>query len=104
MYLGQIVEVGNIGDVVSCPRHPYTRALIQAVPVPDPEFRGNDELPLKSMQLGTLEDRGEGCAFYERCLYSREECKQKISYTATETAQVLCGNLEAVPSDPVYKI
>ena len=104
MYLGQIVEVGNIGDVVSCPRHPYTRALIQAVPIPDPEFRGNDELPLKSMQLGTLEDRGEGCAFYERCLYSREECKQKISYTATETAQVLCGNLEAVPSDPVYKI
>ena len=37
MYLGEIVEVGNIGDVIAKPRHPYTRALIQAVPLPDPE-------------------------------------------------------------------
>ncbi len=104
MYLGQIAEVGNIGDVIAHPRHPYTRALIQAVPVPDPEFCGNDELPLKSMQLGTLEDRGEGCAFLERCLYAKEECKNKIEYADTDTARVLCCNLDEVPCESVYEI
>lgn len=103
MYLGEIVETGKIGEVISRPRHPYTRALIQAVPVPDPDFRGNDELPLKSMQLGALENRTDGCSFEERCLYSCARCRQKISYEKTETADVLCCNLKDVPSDPVYK-
>ena len=102
MYLGEIVEVGNIGDVIANPRHPYTRALIQAVPIPDPEFKGNDELPLKSMQLGSLENRGDGCAFYERCLYASEKCKQKINFERTDTADVLCCNLQNVPASPVY--
>ncbi len=103
MYLGQIVEVGKIGDVISSPRHPYTRALLQAVPIPDPDFKGNDELPLKSMQLGSLENRGEGCAFFDRCLYSREACKQKFGSVLTETAEVLCCNLGQVPSEPVFE-
>ncbi len=102
MYLGEIVEVGNIGDVIAKPRHPYTRALIQAVPIPDPEYKGNDELPLRSMQLGSLENRGDGCAFYERCLYSCEKCRGKIGFVKTDTADVLCCNLENVPRDPVY--
>ncbi len=63
MYLGEIAELGNIGDVVRCPRHPYTRALIQAVPIPDPDFASYDELPLKSMNLGSLENRSDGCSF-----------------------------------------
>ncbi len=104
MYLGEIVETGNIGDVIKTPRHPYTRALIQAVPVPDPEYHGNDDLPLKSMQLGTLENRGEGCSFIERCLYSCDKCSQKISHVKTETAEVLCCNLENVPKESVYSL
>lgn len=102
MYLGQIVEVGNIGDVIARPRHPYTRALIQAVPIPDPEFKGNDDLPLKSMQLGSLENRGDGCAFYERCLYAEDKCKGRIASVRTDTADVLCCNLEKVPATSVY--
>ncbi len=104
MYLGELVEIGRIGDVVARPRHPYTRALIQAVPVPDPEFKGNDELPLKSMQLGTLENRGGGCAFFDRCLYASEKCREKIGYVQTPTAKVLCRNLENVPDRPVYDL
>lgn len=103
MYLGQIVEMGNIGDVIANPRHPYTRALVQAVPVPDPDFRAEGELPLKSMQLGTLENRGDGCPFIERCLYATDECKKKISISKTDTADVLCCNLDKVPQDPVYR-
>jgi len=103
MYLGEIVETGAIGEVIKTPRHPYTRALIKAVPVPDPEFRGNDKLPLKSMNLGDLENRGAGCSFFERCLYSRIECKSGVYYADTPTARVLCGNLDAVPSDAVFQ-
>ncbi len=102
MYLGQIVELGQIGDVIAQPRHPYTRALIQAVPIPDPDYKGNDELPLKSMQLGSLEDRGDGCAFYERCLYSCEACKSRVNHVKTDTAEVLCCNLSKVPATPVF--
>ncbi len=104
MYLGQIVEMGQIGDVIRYPRHPYTRALIQAVPIPDPDFVGNDELPLKSMHLASLENRGEGCAFIDRCLYSCDRCKEKVCYQSTDTAQVLCNNLGAVPSAPIYDV
>jgi peptide/nickel transport system ATP-binding protein len=104
MYLGQIVEMGQIGDVISHPRHPYTRALIQAVPIPDPDFVGNDDLPLKSMQLASLEDRGEGCAFIDRCLYACDKCKEKACYQQTDTAKVLCNNLSAVPSTPIYDV
>lgn len=102
MYLGQIVETGRIGDVISHPRHPYTRALIQAVPVPDPDYVSDDDLPLRSMQLASLENRTEGCSFYERCPYAREDCRERVTYTDTPTARVLCSHLEAVPEGPVY--
>lgn len=102
MYLGELVETGNIGDVIARPRHPYTRALIQAVPIPDPQFRAGEELPLKSMQLGSLENRTQGCAFIERCLYSCEKCHMHPQYVQTETAKVLCVNLAAVPNGPIY--
>lgn len=103
MYLGEIVEIGQIGQVIERPRHPYTRALIKAVPIPDPTFRDNEELPLKSMQLGSIEKRTDGCAFYERCLYSCDKCLQKVSYEQTETSMVLCNNLTAVPSEKIYQ-
>ena len=104
MYLGEIVESGKIGDVITHPRHPYTRALIQAVPIPDPRFKELGELPLKSMALGSLENRGEGCSFENRCPYSCDNCKKTVAYVTTDTAEVLCSNLEAVPSDPIYII
>ena len=104
MYLGEIVEEGEIGQVIAHPRHPYTRALIQAVPVPDPTYTSNDELPLRSMQLGTLENRPAGCSFYDRCLYANDRCREPVAYEKTETARVLCCNLAAVPDTPVYSI
>ena len=76
MYLGEIVELGEIGNVIKNPRHPYTRALIKAVPIPDPDYAGFEDLPLKSMELGSLENRSEGCSLYDRCLYSCQECKR----------------------------
>jgi peptide/nickel transport system ATP-binding protein len=103
MYLGEIVELGKIADIISAPKHPYTRALIQAVPVPDPSYVGNDNLPLKSMNLGTLENRGEGCPFYERCLYSTDKCLSKVPMAHTETSDVMCCNLDAIPKNKIFE-
>lgn len=102
MYLGEIVELGNIGDVIATPRHPYTRALVQAVPIPDPDYAGNTELPLKSMKLGSLENRTDGCAFFDRCLYGCDKCNANVDYVDTPTAKVLCNNIDNVPSEPLF--
>jgi len=104
MYLGEIVELGNIKDVIGTPRHPYTRALIQAVPIPNPRVKLDKSLPLKSMKLGDIEHRASGCSFYERCLYSNDNCKQKVCYSKTEKSLVLCSNLDNVPNEPIYKM
>ena len=68
MYLGEIVEEGKIDEVLQDPRHPYTQALIAAVPTPDPKIaKKARKIPIKSMDLGSLENRPEGCVFYDRC-------------------------------------
>jgi len=79
MYLGKIVEIGSAEDIVSRPRHPYTRALIAAVPIPDPRAK-LPELPLKDC-LSALHPECDplmlsGCSFYPRCVFGTERCRQ----------------------------
>ena len=91
MYLGEIVEEGKIDDVISHPLHPYTKALIAAVPTPDPKIaKQAKEIPIKSMDLGSLENRKEGCVFFDRCPYASEECKNKIDYQVINNIKVKC--------------
>ena len=74
MYLGRIVEVGPAEDVLSRPLHPYTRMLIEAAPIPDPEkakaralrdVRGEPPSPL---------DAPPGCAYAPRCPLKTDVC------------------------------
>lgn len=99
MYLGEIVELGGVNEVISCPRHPYTQALLSAVPMPDPVLaRQERELVLKSMDVGNLIARKDGCPFYDRCVYAKPECENMPqSYVETPTAKVKCGCLDEVP-------
>ena len=75
LYLGKIVEMGPIEDVLLYPKHPYTQALIDAISEPDPEnlhkekkIRINDPLDI---------DVYEGCRFRARCPYAIEKCKEE---------------------------
>ncbi len=75
LYLGKIVEMGPIEDVLLYPKHPYTQALIDAISEPDPEnlhkekkIRINEPLDI---------DVYEGCRFRARCPYAIEECKEE---------------------------
>ncbi len=65
MYLGKIVEVGTLNEVFSRPQHPYTRALLAAVPVPDPRHRRTEPLPRG--EIPNPVNPPPGCRFHPRC-------------------------------------
>ncbi|MBI5671164.1 MAG: ABC transporter ATP-binding protein [Chloroflexi bacterium] len=68
MYLGRIVEIGRTPDVIAHPAHPYTRALLAAVPEADPELtRHKQHLELRSEDIPRLTEIPPGCAFHPRC-------------------------------------
>ena len=72
MYLGQIVEVGDAEEIFRDPKHPYTRALLAAIPVPDPDRRRSKTLP-----KGEVPDAiypPAGCRFHPRCPVATPEC------------------------------
>jgi peptide/nickel transport system ATP-binding protein len=67
MYLGRIVEIGSVDDLFDDPQHPYTQALLSAVPVPDPEVERRRERVVLRGDLPSATDPGAGCAFVSRC-------------------------------------
>lgn len=75
MYLGRIVEIGPTEYVISNAQHPYTRALLSAVPVPDPTHKhGRAEI---KGELPSPIDLPTGCRFNPRCLYAKDICFQQ---------------------------
>ncbi|PSV42371.1 ABC transporter ATP-binding protein [Photobacterium indicum] len=75
MYLGKIVELGNALDVYNSPRHPYTQALLSAIPVADPRKRNTERIMLKG-ELPSPINPPKGCHFHTRCPYATDKCKE----------------------------
>jgi len=76
MYLGRIVETGTASEIFESPRHPYTRALLDAVPIPDPSKR-RDRPAIKGETPSPVNPPA-GCAFHPRCPFAQEKCKAAI--------------------------
>jgi oligopeptide/dipeptide ABC transporter ATP-binding protein len=75
MYLGNVVERGLVSDLFEDPKHPYTKALLSAVPVPDPDYDDTDDIIL----AGDVPDPSNppsGCRFHTRCPIAEEECAE----------------------------
>jgi oligopeptide/dipeptide ABC transporter ATP-binding protein len=75
LYLGRLVEVADGGGIFGHPRHPYTRALLDAVPVPDPVAPGG-KLSLGG-EMPSIISPPSGCAFHPRCRYATERCRRE---------------------------
>jgi len=75
MYLGKIVEKANTEDLIHKPLHPYSEALIAAVPVPDPSARRIDVKIIG--EVPSAINPPSGCRFHTRCPYAMEICKKK---------------------------
>jgi oligopeptide transport system ATP-binding protein len=78
MYLGRIVEIGPAADVIERPLHPYTKALISAIPIPDPRREAHRaRILLPGDPPSPLHPPG-GCPFYPRCLHAIDRCAQVV--------------------------
>lgn len=76
MYLGTIVETASKKDLYANPGHPYTKALLSAVPVPDPTIE-KKRIPLQG-DIPSPVDPPLGCLFHTRCPYCTDKCRQEI--------------------------
>jgi oligopeptide/dipeptide ABC transporter ATP-binding protein len=94
MYLGQVIERAPTRELIARPHHPYTRALLSAIPEPDPELtRTKDKLLLRSMEIPSLLHLPSGCAFHPRCpIFETGLCDQQAPDLATlsDRREVAC--------------
>jgi peptide/nickel transport system ATP-binding protein len=92
MYLGRIVELGDMETIFSAPIHPYTQALLAAIPVPDP-----DRKRVATELIGDVPsaiDIPSGCRFHTRCRYATEDCEKE----EPPLIEVSPGHYAACPS------
>ncbi|NEK17154.1 oligopeptide/dipeptide ABC transporter ATP-binding protein [Rhizobium leguminosarum] len=95
MYLGRVVETGDIKSVYEWPRHPYTRALLASVPSMDPSVR-NVEPPIKGELDATK--TAQGCAFRSRCPFAIDRCSTETPELRTVgRQQAACHRAEEFP-------
>ena len=90
MYLGEVVETATANNIYASPRHPYTQALISAIPMPDPTA-DRDRIVLVGDVPSPI-DPPSGCRFHTRCRHAREDCRERKPTldTVRDGASVAC--------------
>ncbi len=78
MYLGKVMEVADRDTLYSEPLHPYTKALLDAVPIPDPRLEAKREYRVLGGEVPSPLNPPRGCVFHTRCPLASEECKMTI--------------------------
>ncbi|MFE2549203.1 ABC transporter ATP-binding protein [Streptomyces sp. NPDC059355] len=91
MYLGRVVEIGTDTQIYDHPTHPYTQALLSAVPVPDPQARAHRERIILTGDVPSPANPPSGCPFRTRCWKAQQRCTDEVPLLAVP---------EAFPSGP----
>ena len=107
MYLGVIVEVGSRDDIFNAPQHPYTVALLSAIPIPDPEGRGTRERITLHGDVPSPSDPPSGCRFRTRCWKAQAICATETPILTDRNADghsSACHfpEMDAIPPETVH--
>ncbi|MGB0782384.1 MAG: murein tripeptide/oligopeptide ABC transporter ATP binding protein OppF [Marinomonas sp.] len=99
MYLGNAVELASKQSLYDHPRHPYTKALLSAVPVPDPKIERGKKIELLAGDLPSPISPPSGCVFRTRCPHANEGCAQQkpILQAVSSEHQAACSRLADIP-------
>jgi oligopeptide transport system ATP-binding protein len=98
MYLGKIVELGPAVDVIESPRHPYTRALVSAIPTPNPDVERSRQRIVLAGDPPSPMNPPPGCPFHPRCAYAQEKCRQIVPplIAAAPAREAACIRLDEI--------
>ena len=75
MYLGSMVELADKNEIYANPQHPYTQALMAAIPIPDPKKK--TQMHAIKGEIPSNVNTPSGCKFHPRCPYAKDICKTK---------------------------
>jgi peptide/nickel transport system ATP-binding protein len=78
MYVGRLVELAAIEELYAAPLHPYTEALLSAVPAPDPKLRGRGKRIVLEGEVADPANPPHGCPFHPRCAYAQDRCRVEV--------------------------
>lgn len=103
MYLGRVVEIADKKQIYENPVHPYTKALLSAIPMPNPEVK-RERIILQG-DVPNPADPPSGCHFHKRCPYAKKECSETVPpfVTVEPGHQVLCWLAEEQQSETKHE-
>jgi oligopeptide transport system ATP-binding protein len=91
MYLGRIIELGRAVDVIERPQHPYTRALVSAIPTPNPDLERKRQRIVLAGDPPSPINPPSGCTFHPRCPHAQERCQHAFpAFQHHEGREVAC--------------
>ncbi|MFD2695212.1 ABC transporter ATP-binding protein [Sporolactobacillus shoreicorticis] len=94
MYLGHLVELSSSHDLYEKPLHPYTQALLSAIPIPDPDIEEKRERILLEGELPSPINPPSGCVFRTRCPFVMDTCSEKVpEFTEIESGHFVACHL-----------